>query len=69
MDTCAFYKIRKPDINEIWIDYPLTKTRLIEQAIEVNKKLSAHRKTVIEKNPIFDQEPLQSKALDRVEEI
>ena len=54
MDTCAFYKIRKPDIDEIWIDYPLTKNRIIEKALEVNKKLSAHRKTVIEKNPIFD---------------
>jgi hypothetical protein len=69
MDNCAFYKIQRADILDLIVDYPVTKTRLIQQAIKTNLELSKHRRAVLEKNPIFDSEFKHQKALDRINDI
>ena len=36
MDSCSFYKIRRHDIQNVIVDYPISKAKLIESAIQLN---------------------------------
>lgn len=67
---CQLYKISRNTIESIFVDYPLTKNRLILQSIERNEELIKKRKRIFKNNYLYAiKDDLAKQAEKRIKEI